>query len=117
MAFLTREQILVSTDRKFVELEVPEWGGTLRLGEMTGAQRDAYELEVGKAQDGETELSLRAALVGRCIVNEEGIPVFHPNDIKALGEKSAQALHRVFKAAVKLNGLGKEAEETASKNS
>lgn len=119
MPFLTRDQILAASDRKFVEVDVPEWGGKVRVGEMTGAQRDNYELEA-IASDEKSEgdqRSLRASLVARCAVDEAGKALFAKEDLVALGDKGWVALHRVFRAAATLNGLTKESREEAAKNS
>ena len=44
---LSRDQILGATDFVFVELEVEEWGGTVRLRGLSASERDAFESSVG----------------------------------------------------------------------
>ena len=43
MAALTREQVIEANDAETVEIEVPEWGGSILLRSMTGKQRNDYE--------------------------------------------------------------------------
>ena len=40
---LTKEQILNADDLKRKEVDVPEWGGTVLLRELTGRERDSFE--------------------------------------------------------------------------
>jgi hypothetical protein len=117
MTLLTKDQIIGADDREFVEVDVPEWGGMVRLGSMTAAERDAFEAQFvdfkgkGKAK-GDALKNFRARYVARCIVDEEGEPLFSAADMKALGDKSAAVISRLFDEASKLNGMSdKDVEE------
>jgi hypothetical protein len=113
---LTRDAILAAQDLKRIEVSVPEWGGTVLVRAMTGAERDAWEqsLTVG----GKLDVSnVRARLVASCAVDESGALLFSPADAVALGSKSGAALERVAKVAQRLNGLTEEALEDARGNS
>lgn len=104
MAFLTKQQILAANDKKYAEVSVPEWGGTVRIASMSAAQRDKYEMLYLKARSGGSDgSSLRSFLVAMCIVDEAGVPVFSAADVSALGDKSGNALDRVFAACTRLN--------------
>lgn len=118
MAFLTREQVLSAQDcGKFDSVSVPEWGGELRLRVITGAERYRFdEYRAAKFQGG-NDPGPMAFLVALCACDEAGKPLFRPDDIKSLGEKSDAALRRAFDAACKLNGIGLQAVEDAEKNS
>ena len=37
---LSKDQILGAVDFSFVEVEVPEWGGTVRIRGLSAAERD-----------------------------------------------------------------------------
>lgn len=111
MAFLTRDQILAADDIPTEVIDVPEWGGQVKLKGLTGAERDRFEQDSvqGKGKDTRMNiLNIRARLVALCIVDESGKRMFNKHDIEALGKKSAQALDRVFTAAQKLSGLSDE---------
>ena len=61
--------------------------------------------------------NMRAKLVARSVVGDDGEPVFTQNDVAALGELSAAALDRVFEAASRLSGLNEKDLEEMGKAS
>lgn len=106
---LSREQILEAADRRTQDVEVPEWGGTVRVRALSGSERDDYEAGIVQLRsDGTRKFTLqnaRARLVSLSICNEDNGRMFSDADIAALGAKSASALERVFDVARKLSGL------------
>jgi len=112
---LTRAQIVGAHDLKTEDVDVPEWGGTVRIAGMTGAERDTFEesLFTGEGVNRKQNLTnLRARLVAITLVDDAGVRLFSSADIATLSAKSAAALTRCFEAAQRLNGMGaKEAEE------
>lgn len=106
---LSREQILGAEDRKTEDVEVPEWGGTVRVRALSGTERDAYEAGIVQIRgDGSRKFTLqnaRARLVSLALVDEAGNRMFTEADVAQLGEKSATALERVFDVARRLSGL------------
>ena len=117
MALLTKEQILASDDHEYRDIDVPEWGGTVRVAVMSGWARDRYEAMLSRNQ-GKEELvdNLRARFLSFCLIDENGELVFTPEDILQLGQKSSKALSRIFDAASALNNTGVEGLEEAAKN-
>ena len=108
---LTKEQILGATDREFAVIDVPEWGGLVRIGSMSAYARDKYERAYSDISEGRTDLSIRAHLVAACVVDESGELLFTAEDVKALGQKSGAALSALFIACVKLNAMGGKDQE------
>lgn len=105
---LNKEQIKTVSDLETQDVEVPEWGGTVRLKSLTGAERDKFEASVVQGQGKNTTVNmqnLRAKLVAQSAIGEDGKPLFTEEDVKWLGEKSAKALNRLFNAAQQLSGL------------
>lgn len=111
---LTRKDIEAakSFSRRVETVSVPEWGGDVIIRTMSGTERDAYEAEiVGNKTGKDRRLNLqniRAKLIARCLVDEEGAPLYKwhdPSDIGALGDMDARGLDTVFKACQRLNGL------------
>ena len=105
---LNKEQIKNVSDLETLDVEVPEWGGTVRLKSLTGAERDRFEAGVVQGQGRNTTVNmqnLRAKLVAQSAIGEDGKPLFTEEDVKWLGEKSAKALNRLFNAAQSLSGL------------
>lgn len=119
MALLTKDQILGAQDLSFEDVAVPEWGGTVRVKMLTGAERDAFEASTiirrGKRVD-VNMVNVRARLVSLTVVDEKGGRLFSEGDVEALAKKSSAALNRVFEAARVLNGLTEEAAGEAEEN-
>jgi len=111
MPILTREQILQAQDYTVEEVEVPEWGGAVLVRSLTGRERDQFEGESVQQRGKNIRFNwtnVRARLVALSVVDEEGKRLFSDSDVKALGEKSAGALQRVFEVTQRLSGLSDE---------
>lgn len=111
--YLSAEQILGAEDLAYEDVPVPEWGGTVRVREMPGTERDKFESQfVGK--DGASVRAeglegFRARLAAATIVDENGRQLFRsPAEVKRLGEKSARALQRVCDVATRLSKMTEE---------
>lgn len=114
MKTLDRSAILAAQDLPITPLDVPEWGGTVHVRTMTGAERDAFELSVTKSKqkDGTFDIrGLKARLVALTLCDDEGSRLFGDDALDALNGKSAKVIDRLFEEAQRLNGLGKEAVE------
>ncbi len=113
MELLTRNEILDADDLTYEDVDVPEWGGRVRVKSMTGLERDSYEKSVMVMRNGEAQVdpeNIRAKLVARCLIGPDGRRLFHDDsaEFKALGGKSAEALDRVFTVCQRLSGIRKE---------
>lgn len=120
MTLLTKSAILSADDLKTEDVEVPEWGGTVRVRAFSGCERDAFEASLvrGDGKDRKVDLTnMRARLVALTVVDETGQKLFTHDDVDLLGSKSGAALDRVFAVAQKLNGLSGADVEELTKNS
>lgn len=118
-SLLSRDAILGAVDLVHQDVDVPEWGGTVRVRMLTGTERDQFEASTMTRQGKKLNVNLvniRARLVAMCVVDEKGNRMFADADVEALAKKSSMALHRVFEAARHLNGLTEEAAEDAKEN-
>lgn len=107
--FLSRDAILGADDRRYEIVEVPEWGGAVKLRSLTGAERDDFEARslVGKADNQRVNYrNMRARLIALTAVDEHDAPLFQASDVLKLGSKSAAALDRLFDVARHLSGIG-----------
>src|SRR5688572_21180844 len=96
---LTREQILKKRDLPREPVDVPEWGGSVLVRGMTGAERDGFEQSIVDTRGKSAKANfanIRAKLCARCIVGEDGARLFTESDVSELGEQSGAALQRVF---------------------
>jgi hypothetical protein len=120
MPLLTKDAILQADDLEYEELEVPEWGGTVRIRALSGKERDAYEASMRQQRGKEFIANLaniRAKLVVKCVVGEDGERLFTDQDAPAVGEKSAAALDRIFEVCARLSRLSDEdVDELAGKS-
>jgi len=94
---LDRNSILAKNDLPRVEVQVPEWGGSVYVRSLTGAERDQVERMI--TQD---KLS-RAAIVVMVAVDKDGNQLFTRDDTPALEKKNGYALQRVVDAALDVN--------------
>jgi hypothetical protein len=112
---LGKEAILGINDLTHEDVDVPAWGGTIRLRTLTGSERDAYESSIFKQGKSDFQ-NIRAKLLARCIVDDKGKRLFKDAEIEALGSKSAAVLDMLFIKAQKLNGMGVNDKEDMIKN-
>lgn len=120
--YLSAEAILDAQDLKAEDVEVPEWGGTVRVRGMSGTERDRFESGfVGndmKALPKDKALEhYRARLAAACLVDGEGNRMFRSAaEVKRLSEKNAEALQRVCDVAMRLSGMSEEDQEELTGN-
>lgn len=108
MSLLSKSEIFAADDRKTEDVPCPEWGGTVRLRGLSGAERDSYEASLQKQVGGKQVQDLRnfrARLVALAAINEDGTPLFEQNDVAALARRSSAALSRLFDVACRLSGI------------
>jgi len=119
MGLLNKDQILKADDLKSEIVEVPEWGGEVKVRTMTGIERDTFEESIFDSKGKDTKMNfknLRAKLVVLTIIGDNGERLFIEADVEALGKKSAKALDRIFGVAQRLNGIGQKEVEELTKN-
>ena len=105
---LNKDLILQAEDIKTIDVKVPEWGGTVRVGTMTGRGRQEYFKTLALDGD-ESRKDLYATLIVSCAIDESGSPLFKVSDIPELTKKSSVPLNRIFEVAAELNGLTQKA--------
>lgn len=118
---LTRDQIMahVGQTLRTEIVDVPEWGGTVIVRELTGRERDRFEASIVEQRGRRTVVNManmRAKFVAACAIDEQGQPLFYPSDVEMLGDLSAAALNRVFDVGRRLSGLSDEDVEELEKN-
>lgn len=122
---LSRDDILKADDSAPVEVDVPEWGGSVLVRGMTGKERDEFETAARLQQGRRGEMqpagpaalvNVRAKLVARCVVDDDGNRLFTAADVAALGDKNGAAVDRVFQVAARLSGMGEEDVEEVARD-
>ena len=118
MALLTKEQINNSDDRPTLEIDIPEWRGRVLLRTLSGTQRDSFEAGIMDKDGKPTKLhNLRARFAALVLVNEDGSPMYTQEQAAQLGNKSANALTRIWDEGRTFNKMDADAVEEAEKNS
>lgn len=106
--FLTLKEIIAVDDSEFEVVDVPEWGGQVKLGSMTMGERDAYEVAIYqmKEKGGDTAAleNVRSRLVAASLVE----PKLEKKDVVKLAKKNAKIVSRLFDIARRLNGISDE---------
>lgn len=115
MASLTKAELLkaaasINVPREAVE--VPELGGVVYLRGMTGRERDAWEQSlVQRRRGGRVDFRLenvRARLVCKCLVDEQGAQLLQDSDAEVLGGLRVDVLSRLYDVAQRLSGVTDE---------
>lgn len=118
---LTREQILSNKSFRSKVIEIPEWGGEVRLKAMSGADREAMEAAVYEDVGGKMQLKKGVSYIAEMLIrtwcDDDGNLLFKPDEINLIQEKDAVILARIFKVATEVNGLSGEEEREIEKNS
>jgi hypothetical protein len=108
---LSRDDVLKHSEVVTERLEVPEWGGEVIVRGMTGRERDSWEASMfeqrGKKMIANPD-NVRAKLVARCVIDEDGRRLFMDSDTDALGGLSAAPISRIYDVAARLSGVTEE---------
>jgi hypothetical protein len=112
---LTAEEILGAQDVQFETVNVPEWGGDVKIRSM-----DSFA--VLRFTGPEKRNDAASLVVALSVCDESGELVFKESDVAKLKAKCVHAIMRISKAALRLNGLdqteiqAKEEVESAKKD-
>lgn len=118
---LTKEEILAAPDLKTKTVEVPEWGGTVKVSQVTAADRCELQGmlldDTGKPKSAaEINRMMTIGLCAMACVDENGNKLFTQADIEAFGKKSSNAIDKIFAAADELNGISASMGDKLAKN-
>ena len=119
MKLLAKNDIETCDDLVTEDVEVPEWGGTVRVRSMTARDKDSFDMRLVKLQEGgkSAEINrrnIRASLVVASVIDDKGERLFSDDDVEMLGAKNGVAIDRVFAVASRLSLLNPDdAEELA----
>ncbi len=112
----SKDQILAVNDLKVKRVPIPEWGGHVYVRTLSGEARDRFETRTMTGENASRE-NVRAKFLVEALCNKDGVPVFTPDDVDALGKKSSAGLTRAYNEAASLSVLSAEDLEDLAKNS
>lgn len=108
---LSVEAIKAAKDIRVERVDIPEWGGHVFVRMLPAEERDAWETEITIRRGSDIQMdtrNVRARFAVRVVCDQDGKPLFGPDDAGLLGGKSAAALDRIFEAGSKLNRFSKQ---------
>ena len=116
---LSKDDLLKADDNAPEEVDLsdlPGYHGSVLIRGMTGKERDAFEVSLmTPGRGGRREVNavnVRAKLVARCAVDDDGNRLLTDADAAVLGDKSAAAIDRMYAVAARLSGMS-EGDEAA----
>lgn len=129
---LTRDDILGFNKLRKERVDIPEIkeGAFVYITEMCAEDRDEWEYETfvksnpegvdtkgkGRAINAAAMKNIRASLVARTAVGDNGKRLFSAKDVEALGKVAAKPIDRMFEVAQRINGMRKEDLNLSVKN-
>lgn len=122
MGLLGREAIAAAVDAAYEEVEVPEWGGSVRVKSLNATERDAFEASLVSTEGKKNRANLvniRAKLVAACLVDALGGRVYLDASAGAndLGQRNGAVIDRIFTVCQRLSGMSQKDVEDLEKNS
>lgn len=96
--FVTKADILQANDRPITPLDVPEWGGKVRLRGLDAAT--ALAVAASTSNEEKLRLIIRAGIVG-----EDGKPLFSVEEENELMSRSLEVVTRVTERVVEISKL------------
>jgi len=93
------------------EVEVPEWGGSLYVREMSVKQRWDFQKRFASETESDDRPELWLLINGTC--NEDGDAIFQDGDREWLAEKSGRVVESVALEVLRANGLADDALDEA----
>lgn len=102
-----RDKIAQADDTSYEDVEVPEWGVTIRVVSPPLGRRNELLRQLNEVEDGTVDFDSMYVdvLTAACADPETGEPVFGPGDRDLILGKSAEATHRLFLVAQEKCGL------------
>lgn len=123
---VSRDEFLNAGDITTRDVAAPELGkdAFVRVRGASALEMDEYEgslvttvFKGDKAEVITNNRNAKARLVVKCVVDEDGDPVFKDADADALGRKRAGLINRLYDAIQDLSGTSRAQRDALEKNS
>lgn len=109
---LTAEQILAADDISFIEMDIPQWGGTVRFRALSAAEA----IKFGNPDEGD-EVAKQTSIIrifALSAVDEDGNRLFTEAEIRLLMKKNWAVFTRVQDRLMDFNGMRNSARALAT---
>lgn len=102
-----RERILAVDDRPHEDVEVTEWGVTVRIRGLSGEAAERFARRFGSGDGEEVPEGIMPDLLIRTLEDPDtGERIFGESDLAVLSAKSGKVTAELFAVAQRLSGLG-----------
>lgn len=99
---LNRDSILGMQDLEMEAVEVPEWGGSVKVRALSNSDIK----RINKlAKNESTQLDAMVLTVALSVVDDEGNRIFEDKDVDKLAQKSFSVITRLSNVCTRLSGL------------
>lgn len=111
--------ILAADDIPTDYVDVPEWGGRVKVRAMTGTERDYYDAQSAiqrREAPGDPAAVMggfRVRMLVKVLIDEKGRRLFQDDQLAALGAKNGAVIDRIYDAVAALSKLGADAQAEA----
>jgi hypothetical protein len=122
LKLLGKLETLGADDTVYEIVPVPEWGGSVRVRNLSGGEHGLWEKQVfARDKDGESDYRAdlyNAVLMRYGVVDAAGKQLYGDADIPALTAKNSRILKRIGARIAELTGMsGDAAKDTRGKSS
>ena len=108
------KKIKAADKKNLLPVEVPEWGLTVWIKQLTVGERDSFEAEAFAARKGDGLMD--NPFLVRTLCDESGQPLCKPEEFAELAALSSKPMERLFEVAQKHNRLTDSDVEELAKN-
>lgn len=109
---LTRDKIKNAKDLKHEDVDVPEWGGKIRLKQMNAGETNAFTAALATTKTKGAGMYLMLVYSAR---NEAGELIFTEEDLEWMVEKNIDILNILQRKALALNKMTPAGEAALKK--
>jgi len=113
---LNKESIINAKDLQTVEVEVPEWGGSVLVRALSAGDRDEFTQWVTDKEGKINSRDFMTKLVSISLVDEEGNRLFSAEELIELNKKSSKAIDKLFKVVQTNSGMNDTSMDEAKDN-
>ncbi len=118
---LSFDEIIDADDIQTEYVDVPEWGGRVKVISLTGEERGKVFAAIrahGKQikDEDEAQSIFYARVIAASLVDENGNRIAGQSKAMALTKKNAAALNRVYRVCARISGIGQEEEDQAKQD-
>lgn len=116
MALLSKSQVLAAEDDNYQVVDIPEWGGEIRIRGLTGAEWAKVSAFDKDAQRQKLQpVCTDALMVVMGAIDDRGMALFTEGDLPSLSKMNAGILRYLSERIFRLSGIGDDEQAAMAK--